>query len=343
LPNLLKVLQERRVRFTQPGDFNDPFEFRPQIEAAVTDGEVEAYVEQNFEQLVEQELAKYSALVQGIPRQVLKDLLVTQKTRLPEVFKMLQPEVLQRISPAIDGLLNQNVGVLCFSEVRDSLLMWGHYTDNHKGFVIGFDSSHAFFLKRRSEQDEFGFLGKVNYQVQRPKVVLSDTSSPVWFQTKSSQWEYEKEWRIVRVLSEADRRIDRSPFPLCLFEFAADAILEIVIESRADSATIQGIRSLASHFPRAALLKVRENESGYGLVIEHFIKRRDCIHRIPAGFKSFSPALVRGDYAGSSSKTIFYRNAVASRRRYLLQLLQSRFHFRTTTQRRCSFVAPTPG
>lgn len=267
-PNLLKVLQDKRVRFTQPGDFNDPFEFRPQIEAAVTDGEVQAYVEENFEKLVEHELAKYGALVQSIPRQVLKDLLVAQKARLPEVFKMLQPGILQKISPAIDGLLNQNVGVLCLSEVRDSLLMWGHYTDNHKGFVIGFDSSHAFFLKRRSEQDEFGFLRKVNYQVERPKVVLSDTSSPVWFQTKSSQWEYEKEWRIVRVLSEADHRTDRSPFPLCLFEFAPDAILEIVIGARADSSTIQAIESLASHFRRAVLLKARENESAYGLVIE---------------------------------------------------------------------------
>lgn len=267
-PNLLKVLQDKRVRFTQPGDFNDPFEFRPQIEAAVTDGEVQAYVEENFEKLVEHELAKYGALVQSIPRQVLKDLLVAQKARLPEVFKMLQPGILQKISPAIDGLLNQNVGVLCLSEVRDSLLMWGHYTDNHKGFVIGFDSSHAFFLKRRSEQDEFGFLRKVNYQVERPKVVLSDTSSPVWFQTKSSQWEYEKEWRIVRVLSEADHRTDRSPFPLCLFEFAPDAILEIVIGARADSSTIQAIESLASHFRRAVLLKARENESAYGLVIQ---------------------------------------------------------------------------
>lgn len=269
-PNLLKVLQERRVRFTQPGDFNDPFEFRPKIDAAITDGEVRAYVEQNFEQLVEQELAKYGTLVQSIPKQVLKDLLVVQKAKLPEVFKMLQPEVLQKISPVIDGFLNQNVGVLCLSEVRDSLLMWGHYTDNHKGFAIGFDSDHPFFVKQRSEQDEFGFLRKVIYQVHRPKVILSDTSSPVWFQTKSLQWECEKEWRIVRVLSEATHRIDRSPFPLCLFEFAADAIMEIVIGARADSSTVQAIRSLASHFPRAALLKAREDEATYGLVVEQF-------------------------------------------------------------------------
>ena len=57
--------------------------------------------------------------------------------------------------------------------------------------------------------------------------------------------------------------------------------------------------------------------------------------RIPTGFKSFSPALpiragqARNGYAGSSSKTIFYRNAVASTRRNLIQLLRSRFSFVT--------------
>jgi hypothetical protein len=269
-PGLLKVLQDKKVRFTQPGDFNDPFEFRPQIQAAASDEEVRVYVEKNFERLVEQELAKYGALVQSIPRQVLKELLLTQKARLPEVFRMLQPEVLQKLSPTIDSLLNQNVGVLCLSEVRDSLLMWGHYADNHKGFVIGFDSSHPFFLKRRSEHDEFGFLRKVDYQVQRPHVVLSDTSSPVWFQTKSSQWAYEKEWRMVRVLSEAEHRIDRSPFSVCLFEFAADAVLEIVIGLRSDPLTTQAIGCLATSFPRASLLKAREDISDYGIVVEKF-------------------------------------------------------------------------
>jgi len=271
-PDLLKVLQDRRLRFTQPGDFNDPFEFRPQIQAAASDQEVRTYVENNFERLVEQELIQYGALVQSIPRQVLKDLLLSQRAKLPELFNMLQPEVLQKLSPALDGLLNHNVGVLCLSEVRDSLLMWGHYTNNHKGFVIGFDSDHPFFSKRRSEHDEFGFLRKVEYQTQRPQVTLSDTSSPVWFQTKSSHWAYEKEWRIVRVLSEATQRIDRSPFPICLFEFPPDAALEIIVGMRADPSTVQAIQSLSAAFPKAGLFNAREVASEYGLKFESFIR-----------------------------------------------------------------------
>jgi hypothetical protein len=264
----LDVLEHKRIRFTQPGDFNDPFEFRPQIQRAASDDEVRTYVENNFEQLVEKELAKYGALTQHLPQAALKELLLKQKALLPQLYRLLEPEALQKVSPMIDGLLNDKVGVLCLSEVKDSILMWGHYTDNHRGIVIGFDSDHHFFLKRRSEHDEFGFLRRVNYQAQRPQVVLSDTNSVEWFQTKSEQWAYEKEWRIVRILSEAERRIDCSPFPIHLFEFEPDAVVEIVVGMRSAPSTIQKVRELSVGLPRVLLFKAREDLSDYRLAIE---------------------------------------------------------------------------
>lgn len=264
----LDVLEHNRIRFTQPGDFNDPFEFRPQIQESASDAQVQKYVENNYERLVQEELAKYGALVQFLPQPMLKELLLKQKAMLPEIFRLLEPEMLKKVSPMIDGFLNGNVGALCLSEVRDSILMWGHYAENHQGIVVGFDSNHSFFSKRRSEQDEFGFLRRVHYQFQRPKVVLTDTDSIEWFQTKSEQWRYEKEWRVLRVLSEAEHRIDAKPFPVCLFEFEADCIAEIIIGMRAVPATIQKVRSLATDFPRAVLLKTLEDASNYSLIFD---------------------------------------------------------------------------
>ena len=183
-PVRLDVLEHRKIRFTQPGDFNDPFEFRPRIREVASDAEVRAYVEEHFEQLVDEELAKYGALTQLLPQADLKGLLVKQKAMLPALFRLLEPAAIQRLSPMIDGFLNVNVGILCLSEVRDSILMWGHYTDNHQGFVVGFDSEHPFFSRRRSDNDEFGFLRRVDYQPQRPQVTLTDTTSPAWFQNQ---------------------------------------------------------------------------------------------------------------------------------------------------------------
>jgi hypothetical protein len=127
-PARLDVLKYRKIRFTQPGDFNDPFEFRPRIKEVASDAEVQAYVEANFEQLMQDELAKYGALTQVLPQAQLKDLLLKQKAMLPALFQLLEPAAIRELSPAIDGLLNLNVGMLCLSEVRDSILMWGHYT-----------------------------------------------------------------------------------------------------------------------------------------------------------------------------------------------------------------------
>lgn len=265
-PARLDVLKRRRIRFTQPGDFNDPFEFRPKIREVASDAEVQEYVEKHFEQLVDEELAKYGALTQLARPADLKGLLVKQKSMLPALFQLLGPAAIQSLSPMIDGYLNLNVGILCLSEVRDSILMWGHYTDNHQGFVVGFDADHPFFSKRRSDADEFGILRRVDYTSQRPQVTLSDTSSPAWFQTKSEHWSYEKEWRVVRVLSEAEQRIDRSPFPICLFEFAPDSIREIIVGMRSAPSLTAEIQSLAADFPKATVCAARE-DSGYGLMI----------------------------------------------------------------------------
>ena len=267
-PARLDVLEKRRIRFTQPGDFNDPFEFRPCIQSAAAQDHLREYVEANFDQILDRELEQYPLLSDLVPKAKMKELLSPLKSRVPELFQLLEPHFLPKVSLAIEGALNQNVGVLCLSEIRDSALMWGHYTDNHQGFVIGFDSTHSYFSKRRSAEDEFGFLRQVDYRRERPKVTLSDTSSPAWFQTKCLEWAYEKEWRIVRVLFEADGRIDGARYPICLFDFPADAVVEIIIGLRSPASVSERIRSLTAGFPRSALLHAREEPSEYALIID---------------------------------------------------------------------------
>jgi Protein of unknown function (DUF2971) len=256
------------VRFTEPGDFNDPFEFRPYIQSAASDEVIQDHVESNFDKLLDAQLAQYGALLPSSTRSVLKEFSLLYKPHVLEVFRHLEPQVLNSLAPSIDAVLNRSVGVICLSEVPDSILMWGHYTDNHQGFVVGFDSDHPFFSKRRSEQDEFGFLRQVSYQRERPRVVLSDTSSPVWFNTKSDQWAYEKEWRMLRVLSECDCRKENTPFPVCLFAFPEDAVLEIIIGLRSPASLSQRLESLSRAFPRTALLKAYENPTDYSLILK---------------------------------------------------------------------------
>lgn len=272
-PVRLDVLKNKSIRFTQPSDLNDPFEFRPRIREVASDAEVQAHVEEHFEQLIDEELSKYGALTKLLPQAGFRELLLKQKAMVPELFRVLQPAAVQRLSTMIEGFFNLNIGILCLSEVRDSVLMWGHYTDNHQGFVIGFDSDHSFFCKRTNNNDEFGFLRRVQYQAQRPQVTLADTSSLEWFQTKSEDWSYEKEWRIVRVLSEADHRIAQSPLPVYLYDFGADAVREIIVGMRSTDSFIDETLSLAASFPGALVFRAREN-SGYGLTFDKIDRQR---------------------------------------------------------------------
>lgn len=72
----------------------------------------------------------------------------------------------------------------CFSEYSDSIVMWSHYTDKHSGVAIEFDFKDNEFMKEH--------LIKVIY------TDIFDTDNYYFAHiTKSRQWEYEQEWRIV--------------------------------------------------------------------------------------------------------------------------------------------------
>ena len=267
-PERIDVLRNKCIRFTQPADFNDPFEFKPVISEIFTDAAVGEYVEKNFDRIVEEELAKYGALIPAFAKNLLPAFIATQKSNFPALFKSISPEMVSIIKPKIFELLNHHVGVLCLSEVRDSLLMWGHYTSNHHGFVIGFDSEHPFFNARRTERDEFGFFRKVKYTQHRPRVTLANSDSVTWFEQKSLEWSYEKEWRVLRVLNEASRVTASKTFSICLFDFPAEAVREIIIGMRAGTMLQNEIHALLPNFPRALSFIASEHPTDYAVTID---------------------------------------------------------------------------
>lgn len=114
-PERLDVIKHRKIRFTQPGDFNDPFEFRPCIATAMEESFTAEYLEENFEQIIEENLSKYATL---FPNELVKQLLAAHKDQIPQLLKFLDPTIIQALAPGIDRTLNQTVGVLCLSEVR---------------------------------------------------------------------------------------------------------------------------------------------------------------------------------------------------------------------------------
>lgn len=89
--------------------------------------------------------------------------------------------------------INEEIGIFSLSENNSNILMWSHYADSHKGYCIGLDYNVLLSLAGRIEP--------VIYSEKFPKLSLFPKSLTDDFMqlfiTKSKDWEYEKEVRIV--------------------------------------------------------------------------------------------------------------------------------------------------
>ena len=106
----------------------------------------------------------------------------------------------------------ENVGIFSLSEDPANMLMWSHYAQNHEGIAIGFDHnsdskiSDNKFCRKVAYQDDLpkidpliGFSNSVAFFAgnQRPQnyVNIDDPQIQRILFTKTSSWDYEKEWR----------------------------------------------------------------------------------------------------------------------------------------------------
>jgi hypothetical protein len=107
---------------------------------------------------------------------------------------------------AFDRNLVLDLRVLCLSEIKDSLLMWSHYAANHTGAVIEFRYIPTL-------DNCLGAAKAVRYETMMPalatcpedmvsvafgeKSLRMEDEYDKLFLTKSAEWSYEKEWRII--------------------------------------------------------------------------------------------------------------------------------------------------
>lgn len=95
-------------------------------------------------------------------------------------------------------------GIISFTETKDNILMWSHYSQNHTGIVIEFDIKHPFFNKKFKEKDKKfeGTPQRVFYKKERLKT--SNYLLEPFFH-KSLEWMYEQEYRMLLPLYKYDK------------------------------------------------------------------------------------------------------------------------------------------
>lgn len=115
-------------------------------------------------------------------------------------------KIRQRVRQAVPSLrdyideLRRTMGVACLCEADNSLLMWAHYANNHQGLCAEYN------LLKINEQLSFTPIpviysnDRAKLCVTNPTTVEEDSLKTLIesITSKSPEWSYEREWRIVR-------------------------------------------------------------------------------------------------------------------------------------------------
>lgn len=191
-PTRISWIENEEVFFTPAARFNDPFDLRPVFSSDIK----KAYLKQRIKTVpsVYDVLAREKKYPRATRRKEEKKI----NKAATKDFRENRVRYAENSQREIAEFLNITIGVLCLSSLRDNLLMWAHYADSHKGFVLEFDTEDVVFKN-------LGDLKEVKYDKTRP-IIQPDNRFNFDFMTqKSEDWGYEKEYRIIRKLNQCEK------------------------------------------------------------------------------------------------------------------------------------------
>jgi len=168
-------LENDLIRMACPDNFNDPYDCSFKIDAA-------------------QALAQYKQTVFAMTLAI---------ATFADEAKMSKT-----INAGIKALndFRSAMKVCCFSEGNDSLLMWGHYASDHKGFCIEYDLESLAateFLRQNLypvlySKDLYDMTPLVKGAVSKNRDDFPLLAPILSVLRKFEGWSYEHEWRVVR-------------------------------------------------------------------------------------------------------------------------------------------------
>jgi hypothetical protein len=215
----LSIIQDRKLYFSSPADFNDPFDCDLRAITLGPLNRLQDVFSSCIAKMREIQAHEFLAHIRfmdsqsdpkekRIPTFPFDSRLNGESALLQLIFDLTErlhsgsshdtqsweaafAEFYQRLYQ----LARTDLGICCFSEDAQNLLMWSHYTDAHRGIVLGFDGTDRIFRRRPGISSH-----RVEYQLDR-SVNVADVGWPEsfvkLFTRKCPDWRYEKELRYV--------------------------------------------------------------------------------------------------------------------------------------------------
>lgn len=120
-----------------------------------------------------------------------------------------------------------DTGIISFTESYNNLLMWSHYADEHKGIVVEFDY-HILNTHFNKVIGLSSSLERVLYNRERHEILPHATSPKINLLTKSDDWIYEKEHRVITKISNADYFVINKEAYEYILDFYDESYLELL-------------------------------------------------------------------------------------------------------------------
>jgi len=188
--NHKKILTHNEIFLSSPANFNDPFDCKISTHYLSLDSPEK--VSEFMSRKMEDPDNNFSR--EGI------EVLEQRLNNIQEYWDMFE---------ALEfTMIDKNFGVISLSARWNSVLMWSHYSNIHKGFCIGFNEA------KMRESGLFNWGGLVNYSNDFPIVNPLDDDKFMLLQMlyKAKDWEYEQEYRLTKLFfpnnpTDNDRKI----------------------------------------------------------------------------------------------------------------------------------------
>ena len=221
----LEALQQGRLYFSTPAWFNDPYDCLVFASTQRIWGEMYYNINRGMDDYISsiKEIAPLEAFIADHEWNNDKSGTLDKTYNL---FRICLRDV--------RGQIRNNTKIICFSELHDSMLMWSHYANYHKGFALAYDKDEIrkstvftesgeclcnsvrcepvnYVNKQIDLTDEVGWYVRENVMPKDSAYNPVDRSVGVMkirrvLLEKAEVWSYEKEWRVTERALEFTRK-----------------------------------------------------------------------------------------------------------------------------------------
>lgn len=233
--NLFSTLINSELWFSNPSDFNDPYDCN--LGYNYSNISLEAIYNYLKNSKTEKSLIYKNALLQDIAWTLFSN-----------------PIECQKLGGSILSKLINDSGICCFSERDDTLLMWSHYSDSHKGVSLTFDVEKDInFFKSLfivEYPDIYPLINPFNNYGKEIQLLLA---------TKSKEWNYEKEIRVIK-------NNGINPQFRGLIKFDPKSLTEIKFGYKSSPEDIKTVSNLAQQkYPHIKLYQSKLKKAEFGI------------------------------------------------------------------------------